>query len=120
MSAEPWAASLLRVLECATQTRPADRYQRVEDFWDEISDEPFAFPVGKDRILASYQSGTEKVAYVEPIAVGDVMKDMALFVSETMRVDVPLESTYQSAWATCPEAMQEAVETGVIPNPDAE
>lgn len=38
MSAEPWAASLLRVLECATQTRPADRYQRVEDFWDEISD----------------------------------------------------------------------------------
>ena len=88
--------------------------------WDEISDEPFAFPVGKDRILASYQSGTEKVAYVEPIAVGDVMKDMALFVSEAMRVDVPLESTYQSAWATCPEAMQEAVETGVIPNPDAE
>src|ERR1700686_3640703 len=38
MSAEPWARSLLRVLERATQTRPRDRYQRVQDFWDELSD----------------------------------------------------------------------------------
>jgi serine/threonine protein kinase len=38
MSAEPWAQSLLRVLERATQTRPGDRYQRVQDFWDELSD----------------------------------------------------------------------------------
>jgi serine/threonine protein kinase len=38
MSTEPWAQSLLRVLERATQTRPGDRYQRVQDFWDELSD----------------------------------------------------------------------------------
>jgi serine/threonine protein kinase len=38
MSAESWAPSLLRVLERATQTRPGDRYQRVQDFWDELSD----------------------------------------------------------------------------------
>jgi len=38
MSAEPWAQSLLRVLERATQTRPGDRYQRVQEFWDELSD----------------------------------------------------------------------------------
>ena len=38
MSSEYWAPSLLRVLECATQTRPADRYQRVQDFWDELND----------------------------------------------------------------------------------
>jgi serine/threonine protein kinase len=38
MSAEPWAQSLLRVLERATQTRPGDRYQTVQDFWDELSD----------------------------------------------------------------------------------
>ena len=29
------------------------------------------FPVGKDRILASYEAGASSVAYVEPIAVGD-------------------------------------------------
>ena len=38
ISREPWAASLLRVLECATQTRPCDRYQRVQDFWDDLYD----------------------------------------------------------------------------------
>jgi serine/threonine protein kinase len=38
MSAEPWAQSLLRVLERATQTRPGDRYQRVQEFWEELSD----------------------------------------------------------------------------------
>jgi serine/threonine protein kinase len=38
MSAESWAPSVLRVLERATQTRPGDRYQRVQDFWDELSD----------------------------------------------------------------------------------
>ncbi len=38
MSAEFWAPSLLRVLERATLQRPGDRYQRVQDFWDELSD----------------------------------------------------------------------------------
>lgn len=38
ISREPWARSLLRVLERATQTRPGDRYQRVQDLWDELYD----------------------------------------------------------------------------------
>src|SRR5437588_9018958 len=43
MSFQPWAGSLLRVLERATQTRPADRYQTVQDFWDDLND--VAMPV---------------------------------------------------------------------------
>jgi hypothetical protein len=35
---EPWANSVLRVLEKATQNRPDARYQTVEEFWDEIAD----------------------------------------------------------------------------------
>ena len=34
----PWANSVLRVLEKATQNRPEARYQTVEEFWDEIAD----------------------------------------------------------------------------------
>jgi serine/threonine protein kinase len=37
-SFQPWASSLLRVLERATQTRPRDRYQTVGDFWDDLHD----------------------------------------------------------------------------------
>ena len=33
-----WGNSVLRVLQKATQNRPEDRYQTVEEFWDELSD----------------------------------------------------------------------------------
>src|SRR5216684_7326598 len=38
MAEEYWASSVLRVLERATQTRPGSRYQRVEDFWEELNE----------------------------------------------------------------------------------
>src|SRR6185503_1965308 len=38
VSQAPWARSVLRVLERATQNRPEARYQTVEEFWDEIAD----------------------------------------------------------------------------------
>jgi len=37
-SFQPWANSLLRVLERATQTRPGDRYQTVRAFWEDLND----------------------------------------------------------------------------------
>ncbi len=42
MSAEAshlyWSLPVLRVLEKATQIRPQDRYQTVQEFWDELAD----------------------------------------------------------------------------------
>lgn len=38
VSNEFWAEPVLRVLRRATQTRPNDRYQTVEAFWDELRD----------------------------------------------------------------------------------
>jgi len=35
---KPWAGAVLRVLERATKSRPEDRYQTVEEFWDEFAD----------------------------------------------------------------------------------
>jgi serine/threonine protein kinase len=35
---EYWSGPVLRVLEKATQTRREDRYQSVEEFWDEFAD----------------------------------------------------------------------------------
>jgi len=43
LSFQPWANSLLRVLERATQTRPGDRYQTVREFWEDLND--VAMPV---------------------------------------------------------------------------
>ncbi len=88
--------------------------------WDEILEEDFAFPAGKDRILASYETGGVRGAYVEPVGVGDDLPDMPLFLANDFHVLVPLEPTYRAAWDASPEEFREAVETGVIPNPDAE
>jgi hypothetical protein len=41
--------------------------------WAEVTDEPFRLPAGKNRILASYEAGDEKIAYVEPLGVGDML-----------------------------------------------
>lgn len=85
--------------------------------WDEFEEEDvlFEFPPGKDRILASYDAGQEKAAYVEPIAVGDVMPDMPLFLFEGRHIKVPLEATYQTTWSVLPRDLQVIVETGVMP-----
>jgi hypothetical protein len=61
-----------------------------------------------------------KAYYVEPIGVGDIRPDMPLFLTDGWQVPVPLESTYQATWNTSPEDFRVAVETGVMPEPDAE
>jgi len=85
--------------------------------WDEFEDEDvvFEFPAGKDRILASYDAGREKAAYVEPIAVGDVLPAMPLFLFAGRHIKVPLEATYQATWTVLPRELQVIVETGVMP-----
>ena len=80
----------------------------------------FEFPPGKDRILASYDAGREKAAYVEPIAVGDELPDMPLFLFEGRHIQVPLEATYQTTWSVLPRDLQEIVETGVMPVSEGE
>lgn len=62
--------------------------------WDEFEEEDFVFPPGKDRILASYETGRERAAYVEPVAVGDVLPEMPVFLTNSLHVMVPLEPTY--------------------------
>jgi hypothetical protein len=99
---------------------PRDPYGMHKVLWDEITEEDFAFPPGKDRILASYETGGVRAAYVEPVAVGDVMPDMPLFLSNDLHILTPLESTYQATWDASPEELRVAVETGVMPDPDAE
>lgn len=88
--------------------------------WDEIIEEDFAFPEGKDRLLVSYESGDMRTAFAEPVGVGEVLRDMPLFLAAGMHVPVPLESTYQGAWGASSEEMRVAVETGILPQPDAE
>jgi Protein of unknown function (DUF4058) len=79
--------------------------------WDRVYDEPFTLPPDKPLTLAAYAAGTEWVAYVEPVAVGDRLPDMPVFFTADRYVPCPLEETYQQAWAVFPAPLKAPPET---------
>lgn len=99
---------------------PRDPQGLHKVIWDEIDEQDFILPAGKDRVLASYETGGVRACYVEPVGVGDVLPNMPLFLANSWHVPVPLETTYQATWDASPEDYRVAVETGVMPEPDAE
>jgi hypothetical protein len=79
--------------------------------WQEIKDEPFALPKDKPLTLVAYESDLTTRAYIEPIAVGEALPDMPLFVEAGAHVQVPLEITYQAAFAAMPRRWRTVVES---------
>jgi hypothetical protein len=71
--------------------------------WKEAVGKPFALPPEKPLTVVSYSAGKKLRAYVEPIAVGDPVPTMPLFLDPDRYVNVPLESTYQVAWGPFPD-----------------
>jgi hypothetical protein len=99
---------------------PRDPQGIYKAIWDEIEEEPFELPPGKALTLAAFVAGDlltgiETTAYAEFIGVGDSLPDMPAYLDRSGYVPVPLEATYQAAWATCPADMRELVETGKLP-----
>jgi hypothetical protein len=80
--------------------------------WDDIADipTPYRQPEDKPLTLASYDAGPPKTAYVEPVAVGDVLPDMSLFLRRREYILVPLEATYQAAWQSVPQRWRRVLE----------
>jgi hypothetical protein len=97
---------------------PRDPFGIYKAIWDEITEEEFTFPPGRDRTLVSFEATATPSAFVEPVGVGDALPDMALFLVPGMHLKTPLEMTYQQSWDACPEEMRKAVETGVLPGAD--
>lgn len=79
--------------------------------WDYLREEPFELPPDKPLTVAAYAVGAETVAYVEPLAVGDVLPDMPIFLRADRYVPCPLESTYQTAWQQFPAPLKAPLES---------
>jgi hypothetical protein len=70
--------------------------------WGEIADEEFIPPPDKPLTLAAYESGPTVKAFIEPLAVGDPLPDMPLFLEPGAHILMPLEATYCAAFASVP------------------
>jgi hypothetical protein len=85
--------------------------------WDRLGDQPFAPPPDKPLTLAAYVAGPEIVAYVEPVAVGDVLPDRPIFLTHDFDIDCPLDATYEAAWNVFPAALKGPLEEpGAVPD----
>ena len=73
---------------------------------DEYGHVPFAFDPAKPLTVASYEAGDLPTAYVDPLAVGDLLPSSPLFLTEDFHVPVPLEATYMEAWTVYPRLLK--------------
>jgi hypothetical protein len=81
----------------------------------EFTDEPFQLPPDKPLTLVAYQVEPVQTAYVEPIAVGDRLPDMPLFLCGEQYVVVPLEETYQTTWNVLPAELRNLLQPPSTP-----
>jgi len=77
--------------------------------WEYIADGDFRRPADKPLTVAAYESGLVTRAYVEPVAVGDPLPDMPLYLEPGEWVPVPLERSYQTTWETLPVPLKELI-----------
>lgn len=77
---------------------------------DEFRDEPFDPPPDKPLTLVGYAARYPLTAYIEPVAVGDPLPDMPLFLTPTRHVPVPLGPTYDATWAASPAPFRTLLE----------
>ncbi len=82
--------------------------------WKHIGDEldDYQQPADKPLTFAAYESKPfgAVTAYVEPLAVGDALPEMPLYVSTGGYVLVPLQDTYDRAFAALPRRWASVLE----------
>ncbi|WP_439627038.1 DUF4058 family protein [Gemmata sp.] len=68
--------------------------------WEELGGERFDQPADQPLTLAAYEAADPAPrCYVEPVAAGQPLPDMPLFLEPDYSIDLPVEATYLAAWA---------------------
>ena len=91
---------------------PHDRHGIHGAVWAEVDGVEAAGyhqPPEKPLTLVAYEAKPAPTAYVEPIAVGESLPNMPLFLAAGWYVDVPLEETYLQAWRGVPERWRRVI-----------
>jgi hypothetical protein len=79
--------------------------------WERLMEDPYTQPADKPLTLAAYAAGPAPTAYIEPVAVGDPLPDMPLFLAPEQYINVPLEATYRAAYEGVPRYYRTILES---------
>lgn len=77
--------------------------------WEEIA-QPWTAPADRPLTLVGYESALTVRAFVQPLAVGEMLIDMPLYLEPDGYVLVPLETTYSRAFEALPKRWRSVVE----------
>ena len=78
--------------------------------WREVGGSAYESWADGSLILAAYSVGSDKVAYLEPTAVGRELLDLPLFLAPDKYLTVPLEATYLAAYRGLPRHLKQVLE----------
>ena len=78
--------------------------------WAAVTNQRVDVPSDKPLTVASYEAGDVLRYFVEPFAVGDALIDMPLFLEPGAHVDLPLATTYATAFAAVPRRWRSELE----------
>jgi hypothetical protein len=78
--------------------------------WEEVEDDVIRQPPDRPLTLVAYECDLRTRGYIEPLAVGDPLPDMPLFLEPEVYVDVPLEATYMAAWEVVPARWRRVID----------
>jgi hypothetical protein len=70
--------------------------------WEDIAGQEYTAPAGRPLTAVSYETALTVRAFVQNLAVGLVLPAMPLFLEPNGCVQMPLDETYQAAFAEMP------------------
>jgi hypothetical protein len=79
-------------------------------FWGLRSPDAHGVTNGQPLGLSAYRVGRTPGAYFQPVAVGEPLPDMPIFLTPDHYVNVPLEVTYAESWRGVPERWKRVIE----------
>ncbi len=81
---------------------PRDPQGIHKAIWDELVENDFRLPDDKPLTLVAYSADQFPEAFIEPVAVGDPLPDMPVFLTPDVYIPTPLDATYRAAWDAFP------------------
>ena len=79
-------------------------------FWGRRSASAHGVTSERPLGLSAYRADIHPTAYFQPLAVGERLPNMPLFLTADLYVDVPLEQTYMAAFAGVPRRWRDVIE----------
>jgi len=94
---------------------PRDPHGLHRVLWEESHAGDFALPADQPLTCVAYIGGLCPEVFLEPVAVGDPLPEMPLFLTTERYVPVPLEATYQAAFDAVPAYWRDVLTSAASP-----